>query len=72
MEQQKADWYPDPEQPGRVRWWDGRQWTNRWATPVLVPEMQQIRDDLRFIRSVVFVWVILTVLGLFLLFVGAI
>jgi uncharacterized protein (AIM24 family) len=26
-----ADWYPDPQQPGLLRYWDGTQWTEHTA-----------------------------------------
>ena len=28
-----ANWYPDPQVPGMLRWWDGRAWTND-RTPI--------------------------------------
>lgn len=31
-----AAWYPDPTDPGRLRWWDGRRWTEHVALGGLV------------------------------------
>jgi len=28
-----AAWYPDPQSPGRVRWWDGMNWTEHVSVP---------------------------------------
>ncbi|WP_435590935.1 TerD family protein [Nocardia sp. bgisy118] len=25
---ERADWHPDPEDPSRLRWWDGAEWTS--------------------------------------------
>jgi hypothetical protein len=27
-DQQKADWYPDPQGQARLRYWDGQRWTD--------------------------------------------
>jgi hypothetical protein len=34
-----ADWYPDPERPGVLRYWDGTAWTHHQAPGQLPPAM---------------------------------
>jgi hypothetical protein len=37
-----AGWYPDPENPGQLRYWDGEQWTeHRSAQTASTPPPQQ-------------------------------
>lgn len=37
-----AGWYPDPENPGQLRYWDGQQWTeHRSAQTGATPPPQQ-------------------------------
>jgi hypothetical protein len=34
-----ANWYPDPEAPGQLRWFDGAQWTDHRAPAAGAPAM---------------------------------
>ncbi len=35
-----AAWYPDPQSPGRVRWWDGTRWTEHVSVPATPVQLQ--------------------------------
>ncbi len=31
MTSPQPGWYPDPQNPAQLRWWDGTQWAQQWA-----------------------------------------
>jgi uncharacterized RDD family membrane protein YckC len=43
MNQRQAGWYPDPEQPDRMRYWSGSEWTDQISPPEL-PEEPEVPD----------------------------
>jgi hypothetical protein len=52
-----AGWYPDPSQPGRIRYWDGSAWTAHvapapapWGTPAALDPQRDLDSELRSAR----------------------
>lgn len=63
MTQTSPGWYPDPEQPGQQRYWDGTQWTDNRA-PLASPAVPKKRGRgcLYGILGVVGLFVVLIVI----------
>ena len=59
-----AGWYPDPEVPGQMRWWDGSQWYASTAPPRV-----GLGDSFRALSSVL-VGLLVTLGVLYLVLVG--
>lgn len=49
--QNPPDFYPDPDTPGQLRWWNGTRWTDERATPVVVRGLNEQADVLERIQS---------------------
>jgi Protein of unknown function (DUF2510) len=39
-----AAWYPDPQSPGQVRWWDGTRWTDHVSVPAPVAQAVEVES----------------------------
>jgi hypothetical protein len=64
-----AGWYPDPDSPGIVRWWDGEAWTERRAPAAPPAAPRQPSDEVAsgvFAGSVNFVIFVVLVLAIVL------
>lgn len=50
MEERPSGWYDDPEQPSRLRYWDGTTWTERTHDKAPMPAPQPARPPVSRLR----------------------
>lgn len=39
-------WFPDPERPGQLRWWDGQQWSEHRSSATVPPAADNVRNPM--------------------------
>jgi len=49
--EKRMGWYPDPDDPERERWWDGKRWTEATQSRTPEPEQTVFPDDFPAIRE---------------------
>lgn len=50
MEERPSGWYDDPDEPSRLRYWDGRSWTERTHPKAPMPAPQEPRPPVTRLR----------------------
>jgi hypothetical protein len=54
----RAGWYPDPDEPGQMRWWDGHEWS---AQAAAVGPEQDATPDSYAVASLVLAFLVIPV-----------
>ena len=49
--EKRMGWYPDPDDPEKERWWDGKRWTEATQSRTPEPEQTVFPDDFPAIRE---------------------
>jgi len=62
-----ANWYPDPTDPGRMRWWDGGAWSDRTrslASMANAARYRPLRGPARALQQLLAIFVLVTLASL--------
>lgn len=68
MSSAPPNWYPDPQNPSYLRWWDGYQWTPH--TQLMSPQVVSQPDKLKSKKPLVIVLSLMAIIVLVFVLVG--